>query len=261
MRAAECAAGHNFARARKGYLSLLSGPKARSGDSADMVQARRRFLDSGLYAPLAAEAARTVADEAEARSRSSLTVLDAGCGTGYYSAAVIEACEAAGCAADVLAFDSAAAAAGAAAKAHPAITAFTWDVYRTLPLPDASVDVVLSVFSPRVPEEFHRILRPGGVLVAARPRPEHLASLLQSHAGTVSVDEQKETRLHRSLDPLFEEGELRLVNHPLHLSAQQARDLIGMTPSARHIDPEDFHDDVETEFSVAVSAWRRRPLS
>ena len=276
VRAVECGERHNFARARKGYLSLLSGPKARSGDTADMVAARRSFLDSGLYSQLAAEVARYAVEEAQsgsalaapadevpaaeepAGSPAPLTVLDAGCGTGYYCAAVLSACAEAGVAARAYAFDSAPAAAAAAAKAHPRITAFTWDVYRPLPLEDSSVDVILSVFSPRVPAEFHRVLKPGGALITARPTQRHLAALLQSHDGTVRVDEHKESRLQRSLEPFFVEGERRLVNYPLHLSARQARELIGMTPSARHIDPHIFTDDVTAEFSVVVSPWHRR---
>ena len=273
VRAAECGKRHNFARARKGYLSLLSGPKARSGDTADMVAARRSFLESGLYSQLAAEISRCTVDEVasteipadqlpsaevEAGSPAPLTVLDAGCGTGYYCAAVLDAYAEAGLEARAYAFDSAPAAAAAAAKAHPGITAFTWDVYRPLPLEDSSVDVILSVFSPRVPAEFHRVLKPGGVLITARPTQNHLAALLQSHDGTVSVDEHKESRLQRTLEPFFVQGERRLVSHPLHLSAQQARELIGMTPSARHIDPAVFTDDVTAEFSVVVSPWRKR---
>lgn len=241
-----------------------------------MVAARRSFLDSGLYSQLAADVARCAVEEAQSGSALSapadevpaaeeptgspapLTVLDAGCGTGYYCAAVLNACAEAGVAARAYAFDSAPAAAAAAAKAHRDITAFTWDVYRPLPLEDSSVDVILSVFSPRVPDEFHRVLKPGGALITARPTQRHLAALLQSHDGTVSIDEHKESRLQRSLEPFFAEGERRLVNHPLHLSARQARELIGMTPSARHIDPHVFTDDVTAEFSVVVSPWHRR---
>lgn len=241
-----------------------------------MVAARRSFLDSGLYSQLAADVARCAVEEAQsgsalavpadevpaaeepAGSPAPLTVLDAGCGTGYYCAAVLSACAEAGVPARAYAFDSAPAAAAAAAKAHPRITAFTWDVYRPLPLEDSSVDVILSVFSPRVPAEFHRVLKPGGALITARPTQRHLAALLQSHDGTVSIDEHKESRLQRSLEPFFAEGERRLVNHPLHLSARQACELIGMTPSARHIDPHIFTDDVTAEFSVVVSPWHRR---
>lgn len=108
-----------------------------------------------------------------------------------------------------------------------------------------------------MPAEFHRVLKPGGVLITARPTQNHLAALLQSHDGTVSVDEHKESRLQRTLEPFFVQGERRFVSHPLHLSAQQARELIGMTPSARHIDLTVFTDDVTAEFSVVVSPWRK----
>ena len=51
-----CAVGHRFDRARQGYLNLLPVQHKKSldpGDNAAMVEARRRFLDAGHYAPLA----------------------------------------------------------------------------------------------------------------------------------------------------------------------------------------------------------------
>ncbi|MFP5340714.1 MAG: putative RNA methyltransferase, partial [Gammaproteobacteria bacterium] len=51
-----CAANHRFDRARQGYLNLLPVQHKNSrdpGDNQAMVEARRRFLDGGHYAPLA----------------------------------------------------------------------------------------------------------------------------------------------------------------------------------------------------------------
>lgn len=46
-----------------------------------------------------------------------------------------------------------------------------------LPVEDGSVDVVLNIFSPFVPEEFARVLKPGGYLLRAYPLREHLWEL------------------------------------------------------------------------------------
>ena len=51
-----CNLGHRFDRARQGYLNLLPVQHKNSrdpGDNAAMVEARRRFLEGGHYAPLA----------------------------------------------------------------------------------------------------------------------------------------------------------------------------------------------------------------
>src|ERR671934_101445 len=74
-----CPRGHSFDIARSGYINLLQPQERRSrnpGDSAEAVAARRRFLDRGHAAPLL-EAIRSMLPAAE-------TILDAGCGDGYY---------------------------------------------------------------------------------------------------------------------------------------------------------------------------------
>ena len=49
-------------------------------------------------------------------------------------------------------------------------------VYR-LPVPDASVDLLVSCFSPLAAEEFARVLKPGGHFLYVVPGPKHLWEL------------------------------------------------------------------------------------
>ena len=78
---AKCLQGHSFDVARQGHLNLLmSNAKGkRHGDDSAMVQARSRFLDKGYYAPLRDKISEVLG--------SGHTVLDSGCGEGYYTAA------------------------------------------------------------------------------------------------------------------------------------------------------------------------------
>src|SRR3546814_16844742 len=65
-----CAANHRFDRARQGYLNLLPVQHKNSrapGDNQAMVEARRRFLDGGPYAPLARRIAELAAERAPNR--------------------------------------------------------------------------------------------------------------------------------------------------------------------------------------------------
>lgn len=93
------------------------------------------------------------------------------------------------------------------------------------------------MFAPRNPAEFHRVLRPHGRLVVVRPTPRHLAELRDRLPGMVAVDPDKERRLHRALDPYFEDGGTERVEYRLSLDAADALDLVAMTPSARHLEP------------------------
>ena len=73
--ALRCARGHSFDLASQGYVNLLPVQNKRSldpGDSKAMVAARRRYLASGIYEPIAAMVARNAA-----LASSSVVVVDA----------------------------------------------------------------------------------------------------------------------------------------------------------------------------------------
>lgn len=288
--ALRCPRRHSFDVARHGYVSLLTGTRATSGDDGPMARARRDFLAAGRYEPIRAAVA-DLATEADLSSGADLasgadlvsgaglasgadlasgalsasgvgrrpaTVVDVGCGTGYYLAGVLDALPAA----VGLGLDTSAHALRAAAKAHERAAAATWDVFRPFPIASELVDVVLDVFAPRNPAEFHRVLRPGGVLVVVRPFGGHLAELRRQVTQMVAVDPDKEQRLHQALDPHFEAARTQRVEYNTPLTPQEAVDLVLMTPSARHVTEAELHDDGELPDQVTVSvlatAYRRR---
>jgi 23S rRNA (guanine745-N1)-methyltransferase len=76
-----CPRGHSFDIARSGYINLLQPQERRSkkpGDTVTAVAARRRLHDRGVTAPLLHAIAETVA------ASPGDSVLDAGCGDGFY---------------------------------------------------------------------------------------------------------------------------------------------------------------------------------
>ena len=77
---AVCKNGHSYDRSRQGYYNLLLGGGAH-GDNREMVASRRRFLELGYYKPLADAVASLVLKY----SKRLPTVLDTGCGEGYYT--------------------------------------------------------------------------------------------------------------------------------------------------------------------------------
>lgn len=248
-----CPAGHTFDIARHGYVSLLASTRATSGDDAVMVRARDRFLATGRYAPIRQAVARLAADAAPERG----TVVDVGCGTGYYLAGVLDQLPGA----RGLGLDTSVRALRSAARAHARAAAATWDVFRPFPLADEVADVVLDVFAPRNPAEFHRVLRPAGRLIVVRPTGRHLAELRGRVPGMVTVDPAKEQRLHRALDPWFEAVVTERVEYPMALTGPEAQDLVEMTPSARHLRRSDLNGDglLPDRVTVSVPATAYRP--
>ncbi|MFK0230531.1 methyltransferase domain-containing protein [Streptomyces sp. NPDC090303] len=252
--ALRCPRGHTFDIARHGYAGLLTGTRATSGDDAAMVLARDRFLSTGSYAPIREVGARLAAEGLPERA----TVVDVGCGTGYYLAGVLDQLSGA----RGLGLDTSARALRLAARAHERAAAVAWDVFRPFPLADRTADVVLDVFAPRNPAEFHRVLRPSGRLIVVRPTGRHLAELRDQVTAMVTIDPAKEQRLHRALSPFFEAVVTEQVEYTATLSRPEVLDLVAMTPSARHVSRADLNDGGSLPDRVTVSvlatAYRTR---
>ncbi|MFE7174761.1 methyltransferase domain-containing protein [Streptomyces sp. NPDC057616] len=251
--ALRCPVGHTFDIARHGYAGLLTGTRATSGDDTAMVQARSRFLSTGTYAPIRNVGAHLAADAAAEQA----TVVDVGCGTGYYLAGVLDHLPGA----RGLGLDTSVRALRSAARAHERAAAVAWDVFRPFPLADGVADVVLDVFAPRNPAEFHRVLRPTGRLIVVRPTGRHLAELRGRLPAMVTIDPAKEQRLHRALGPFFEAAVTEEVEYSATLSRQDALDLVAMTPSARHVSRADLTDDgfLPDRVTVSVLATAYQP--
>lgn len=220
-----CPRGHSFDIARQGYVNLSRGRTPHEGDSAAMIEARAAFLAAGHYAFIAA--ALTAAAQAAAPADG--PVLDAGTGTGYYLARVLD--DRPGTTG--LGVDVSKAALRRAARAHPRAGAALADLWRRLPLADASAGLVLDVFAPRNGPEFRRVLRPDGVLIVVTPAADHLRELVDSY-GLLRVDPDKADRVADSLGAHFTAERVTTCRRTLRLTGDELRTLIGMTPSARH---------------------------
>jgi 23S rRNA (guanine745-N1)-methyltransferase len=258
-----CASGHRFDLARQGYLNLLQSAPPRHADTAAMVAARERFLGGGSY--------RRVADALVRAVQAALTdlcphhpafptVLESGAGTGYYTAALLETLGGRG-----LALDISTAAARRAARAHPRLASIVADAWRTLPVVDGRVDVVASVFAPRNPEEFARVLRPDGVLAVVTPLAEHLQEL-RAALGLLDVEQDKQDRLASTLTGGFALVAEEQVRYPVSWAAPVVVDLVAMGPNAFHLPPTELTDRVSRlpepmadTVAVAVSTWVRSP--
>ncbi|WP_084128704.1 putative RNA methyltransferase [Demequina sp. NBRC 110055] len=228
-----CSTGHRFDAARQGYVTLRAGHgRSLNADTVDMVMARERLQSGGWYLPVADAVASAVAEVASVGASGTGLLLDLAGGTGYYAAAALEALPGWG----GMVMDLSTPALKRAARAHERAVAVGADALKVLPMGDRAVDLVLSVFGPRVPAEIARVLRPGGALVVVTPLPAHLAELVAAVDG-VHVHEGKSERLAAQF-PGWERVVSRDVVTPLSLTADAARDVLAMGPNAHHVSGE-----------------------
>lgn len=224
-----CDHGHSFDVARQGYVSLLSGSAKFTGDSAEMIAARARFLDGHHFDPLMEAVARSCVVGAPEDP----AILEVGAGTGHYLAAVLDALPAA----QGIGVDVSKAAARWLARSHPRAASVVADIWTQLPVQANAVSHVLSIFAPRNAAELRRVLRPDGTLVVLTPTDRHLHELVDL-LGLVRVDENKTARLGAAMSGHFERVDRVGVEYPMTLSHNDVDSLIAMGPSARHLGDE-----------------------
>jgi 23S rRNA (guanine745-N1)-methyltransferase len=245
-----CGSGHRFDLARQGYLSLL-GAAARTdtGDSAEMVAARAAFLGEGHYLPIADAVADRVGGG---------PVMEIAAGTGYYLKAAIDRLTAAGEPDAVgLALDASRYAARRSAAAHARIGSIVADAWSRLPIRDAAMTTVLSVFGPRDPAEIARVLAPGGRVIVVTPEPDHLGEI-SSALGLLTIDAGKPERLAESFGGWLRPVRRDDLRRAMRLTPTDIAAVAGMGPSARHVEPDRLRaalatlDDV-TDVTLAVT--------
>jgi len=184
--ACRCENGHSFDLSAEGYVNLMPAGKgnAHSGDSPEMMAARSRFLNAGYYDCLKEAVAQTVSNLLLSRSanawNSSVSgapvVVDAGCGEGYYTAAVARRLEYRGVTAHVAGIDIAKRGIKAAAKRGSGAFFAVAGIF-DMPFAQNSAAVLLSIFAPLCEKEFLRVLAPGGQLIVVTPGENHLFGL------------------------------------------------------------------------------------
>ncbi|WP_342213720.1 putative RNA methyltransferase [Nocardia wallacei] len=221
-RSLACARGHSFDMARQGYVSLLTGASTKmTGDTADMLDARAAFQRARHFAPIADAVAAAVT------ARPPRTILEIGAGTGYYLAAALEAAPAA----HGIALDVSKPAARRGARAHVRAASVLADAWRGLPIRDAALTHVLSVFAPRNPDEVARVLAPGGLFVVVTPTARHLSELI-APLDMVRVDTAKDARLADALSARFDRLDSHLIEYPMPLTHPDITHVAAMGPSA-----------------------------
>ena len=250
-----CNSGHRFDLAREGYVNLLSVNRKRSkepGDSAEMIAARGRVHEAGLYQPLAAAMAELIV----ASGQEPGSALDLGCGEGYYSLALLEAFPEI----ELYGVDIAKSAVRLAArrcKAGRFAVASAFDV----PLADTSLDLVQSVFAPVDNSELRRLLRPDGLYLKVVPAPRHLWELR-----CLLYDEPRPHADQLPCPTGFELLGRQTLEYRLTLDRELLRDLVAMTPYAHKGQREHRRrleelDRLDLQMAFTLEVMRRSSLS
>lgn len=168
-----CPNRHCYDKAKSGYVNLLLANQMRTklpGDNKLMVQSRKKFLDKGYYGILA----ESLCGEVLKYVRDGCTVLDAGCGEGYYTEKISEVVK--DIHTEIIGVDISKNAADYAARRTKSVRFAVASVFH-LPIETESCDIVTNLFAPCCGEEFLRVLKRNGIFIMVIPAERHLWQL------------------------------------------------------------------------------------
>lgn len=237
-----CINRHQFDRSKEGYFNLLPVQLKNSltpGDAKEQLKARREFLQVGFFDPLKSKLSSLIYPSAK-------TLLDMGCGEGYFTRGIATGFPGA----DIYAIDIAKAGIAMAAKSAKQlpnivnVVASNFD----LPLQNQSMDVILRLLAPSKESELQRVLKPHGELLIVIPGEQHLIELRK--------------KIYQEIRPLQSLPEIKCLvlkeKHSVRFGLEinnpkQMQSLLEMTPFAWKIDKQkkdlilssQFHDTAE----------------
>lgn len=219
-----CPNRHSFDLAAAGYTHLLPVNRMHSkvpGDDKGMAAARNRFLSEGYYLPLR----QALEELSVAHTGDRPTVLDSGCGEGFYTSGIYQALLRAGKTPRAAGIDISKFSLRWAAKREKEVEFAVASAYH-LPVADNSIDLLINCFSPLGLEEFRRVLKEHGTFLYVVPARDHLWELKQVLYDVPYENEEKLTPYEG-----FDYLEIRRVREKILLRNQQdIHDLFQMTP-------------------------------
>lgn len=248
----KCPNNHCFDLSKDGYVNLLMSQQSslkRHGDDKLMVKARREFLEKGFYSELR----ENLCDNLKATLPEGSTIIDVGCGEGYYTSEISKANNF-----EIFGIDISKDALKYAAKSVKN-SSFAVASAFSLPFAESSADCVLSVFAPSAYEEFYRVLKNNGKLIKAIPLEEHLWELK-----CALYKEPYKNKPEKRNDELFRLVSEKEIKYKIKLTEKEdIENLFKMTPYYYKTGREDAErllsfESLKTTVHFAIEIYEKR---
>lgn len=238
----KCSNRHSFDLAKFGYVNLAPQIKQSANYDKENFQNRQQILEAGFY-----QAILEAISELLASSETSTTVLDIGCGEGFYSRKLQESHSDK----TFYAFDISKDSVQIAAKSEPnwAVNWFVGDLAR-LPIKDASMGILLDIFSPAHYGEFRRVLSKNGILIKVIPTENHLKEIRQKIQDQLTKKDYSNQDIKDHFQEHFIIQSRQIASLTKPISAEQRQALLSMTPLLFHVDQSKIDWSQLTEVTI-----------
>ena len=238
----KCNNRHSFDLAKFGYVNLAPQIKQSANYDKENFQNRQQILESGFYQAILEDISDLLATNPSAK-----TVLDIGCGEGFYSRKLQESHPDK----TFYAFDISKDSVQIAAKSEPnwAVNWFVGDLAR-LPIKDASMDILLDIFSPANYGEFKRVLKENGLLIKVIPTENHLKEIRQKVEKQLTNKDYSNQDIKDHFQNNFTILSSKTASLTKPITAEQLQALLSMTPLLFHVDQSKIDWSDLTEITI-----------
>ncbi len=238
----KCNNRHSFDLAKFGYVNLAPQIKQSANYDKENFQNRQQILEAGFY-----QAILDAVSDLLANSETSTTVLDIGCGEGFYSRKLQESHSEK----TFYAFDISKDSVQIAAKSEPnwAINWFVGDLAR-LPIKNDSMDILLDIFSPANYGEFRRVLSKDGILIKVIPTENHLKEIRQKVQDQLIKKDYSNQDIKNHFQEHFTILSSQTASLTKTITAEQLQALLSMTPLLFHVDQTKIDWSQLTEITI-----------
>ena len=238
----KCNNRHSFDLAKFGYVNLAPQIKQSANYDKENFQNRQQILEAGFY-----QAILDAVSDLLASSKTTKIILDIGCGEGFYSRKLQERHPDK----TFYAFDISKDSVQIAAKSEPnwAVNWFVGDLAR-LPIKDASMDILLDIFSPANYGEFRRVLSKDGVLIKVIPTENHLKEIRQRVQDQLTNKDYSNQDIKNHFQEYFTILSNQTVSLTKTITTEHLQALLSMTPLLFHIDQTKIDWSQLTEITI-----------
>ena len=238
----KCENRHSFDLAKFGYVNLAPQIKQSANYDKENFQNRQQILEAGFY-----QAILEVVSDLLSNSKNAKTILDIGCGEGFYSRKLQESHSDK----TFYAFDISKDSVQIAAKSEPnwAVNWFVGDLAR-LPIKDGSMDILLDIFSPANYGEFRRVLSKDGILIKVIPTENHLKEIRQKVQDQLIKKDYSNQDIKNHFQDHFTILSSQTVSLTKPITAEQLQTLLSMTPLLFHVDQTKIDWSQLTEITI-----------
>lgn len=224
----KCKNKHSFDLAKLGYVNLDPQVKQSKAYDKSNFQNRQLILEAGFYQPILKKLLEILSSLPQHDN-----LLDIGCGEGYYARNL----QAQLPDKHIYAFDLSKESIQLAAKSDHSLTVnwFVGDLAH-IPIQDASMDMILDIFSPANYQEFQRVLQKNGLLIKVIPSSQHLQEIRSIVAEQLTNTNYSNHKIIEHFEEAFTITNSYDVAATFNLRENEKAALLHMTPLLFNID-------------------------